>query len=165
MVEFCQGLAELLFFGCPNWHCAYQVKIPINNHLPSLVPMYGLLLFLFLQINLAPLNPGILDLNVYVMRITLLILEIIIALAMKIPKNRDWIVNSLASFTPAVSIGRFESPLKAVALDFAIWNSRGKTSLLMWRTMYQAPRIADCLSGQVPFKPYTVKLWIKAYFE
>ena len=120
MVEFCQGLAELLFFGCPNWHCAYQVKIPINNHLPSLVPMYGLLLFLFLQINLAPLNPGILDLNVYVMRITLLILEIIIALAMKIPKNRDWIVNSLASFTPAVSIGRFESPLKAVALDFAI---------------------------------------------
>ena len=61
-------------------------------------------------------------LSAYASRIILLIMETIIALAMKIPKKRGWIANSLVSFIQAVNIGPFESPSKVAKLDFAISN-------------------------------------------
>ena len=128
-------------------------------------PLIILLIVLFPQIIfkfLALLIIGVL--SACASRIILLIMETIIASVMKIPKKRGWVANSLVSFIQAVNIGPSESLSKVAIPDFAISNWRGKMLEVMWQTMYQVPKLADCLNGQVDKNPlllYVYLTWVK----
>ena len=128
-------------------------------------PLIILLIVLFPQIIfkfLALLIIGVL--SACASRIILLIMETIIASVMKIPKKRGWVANSLVSFIQAVNIGLSESLSKVAIPDFAISNWRGKMLEVMWQTMYQVPKLADCLNGQVDKNPlllYVYLTWVK----
>ena len=128
-------------------------------------PLIILLIVLFPQIIfkfLALLIIGVL--SACASRIILLIMETIIASVMKIPKKRGWVANSLVSFIQAVNIGLSESLSKVAIPDFAISNWRGKMLEVMWQTMYQVPKLADCLNGQVDKNTlllYVYLTWVK----